>query len=165
MQNKFEYNEVTSSALEYLEKDLLYKYVTLRHYRRRWLLVKGYMESRKIYFISPTVCKDFLDQLRNGRNHRDLSPNEKLIEKAATVLAEFMETGIIQQNKTVTYLEGAIGMLMQDFLSYKQSRRLSQLTIKKITSHLSKFNCWLSNNHIHDISSLTQTHVINYIRN
>lgn len=164
MQNKFEFNEVTSSALEYLEKDLLYKYVTLRHYRRRWLLVKEYMESRKIDFISSTVCKDFLDHLLNGRNHGDLSANEKLIEKAAKVLSEFIETGTIQQKKKITYLEGDIGMLMQDFLSFKQSRRLSQLTIEKITSHLSNFNFWLSNNHINDINALTQPYVINYIR-
>lgn len=165
MQNNFDYSDVTSKALEYLKENLLYKYVTLRHYRGRWLLLKEYMDSHKIGLLSSCVCKDFLQDFYNGRKHSDLSVNEKLIEKSVSVLSEFMQTGTIQRKIKITYLDGSIGILMKDFLAFKQSRRLSSLTIDKIKSHLSSFNFWLSANSIFDISIIRQTHLISYIQN
>ena len=106
MQNKFDYYDVTSGALEFLENRLMYKYVTLRHYRSRWSFVKEYMESQKIDFISPAVCKNFLINLYNNRSRSDLSVNEKYIEKAVSVLSEFIETGAIQKKKKTTHLDG-----------------------------------------------------------
>jgi len=99
MQNNFDYSDVTSKALEYLKDNLLYKYVTLRHYRGRWLLLKEHMESHKIDSLNPAVCKSFLLDFYNGRKHSELSVNEKLIEKSISVLSEFMQTGKIVQKK------------------------------------------------------------------
>lgn len=164
MQNNFDYSDVTSKALEYLKENLLYKYVTLRHYRGRWLLLKEYMDSHKIGLLSSAVCKDFLQNFYKGRKHSDLSINEKLIEKSISVLSEFMQTGTIRRKIKITYLDGSIGILMKDFLALKQSRRLSSLTIDKIESHLSSFNFWLSANSIFDISIIRQTHLISYIQ-
>jgi site-specific recombinase XerD len=164
MQDNFDYFDVTSKALEYLKNNLLYKYVTLRHYRARWLLIKVYMESHKIDSISPAVCKSFLAIFYNGRKHSDLSVNEKLIEKSVSVLSEFMQTGAIQKKIKIRYLDGSIGVQMKDFLSFKQSDRLSRLTIEKIESHMSNFNFWLSANRIFDISDIRQTHVISFIQ-
>ena len=164
MQNNFDYFDVTSKALEYLKNNLLYKYVTLQHYRGRWLALKEYMESHKIDSISPAVCKNFLVSFYNGRKHCELSINEKLIEKSISVLSEFMQTGLIQKKKKITYLDGSIGSLMKDFLSFKQSRRLSRLTIEKMESHMSNFNFWLSANRIFDVRDIRQTHVISFIQ-
>jgi site-specific recombinase XerD len=164
MQNNFDYFDVTSKALEYLKNNLLYKYVTLRHYRGRWLPVKEYMESHKIDSISPAVCKSFLISFYNGRKHCELSVNEKLIEKSISVLSEFMQMGVIQKKRKITYLDGSIGTLMKDFLSFKQSRRLSRQTIEKIESHMSNFNFWLSANSIFDIGVIRQTHLISFIQ-
>ena len=164
MQNNFDYLDVTSNALEYLKNNLLYKYVTLRHYQGRWLLVKEYMKSHKIDFINPIVCKSFLTEFYNGRKHSDLSVNEKLIEKAVSVLSEFMQTGAIQKKIKIRYLDGSIGVHIKLFLSFKQSGRLSRLTIDKIESHLSNFNFWLSANNVSDIGDIRQTHIISFIQ-
>lgn len=164
MQNNFDYSDLTSRALEYLKNNLLYKYVTLRHYRGRWLLLKEHMELHKIDSLNPATCKSFLLGLYNGRKHCELSVNEKLIEKSISVLSEFMQTGTIKQKKKITYLDGSIGSLMKDFLSFKQSRRLSRLTIEKIESHMSNFNFWLSANNIFDIGAIRQTHLISFIQ-
>ena len=165
MQNNFDYSDVTSKALEYLKNNLRYKYVTLRHYRARWLLLKEHMELHKIDSLSPAACKSFLLGFYKGRKHCELSVNEKLIEKSISVLSEFMQTGTIKRKKKITYLGGSIGSLMKGFLSFKQSRRLSRLTIEKIESHLSNFNFWLSANGIFDISVIRQTHLISFIQN
>jgi hypothetical protein len=62
-----------------------------------------------------------------------------------------METGTILKKCKTIHLDGAIGILMRDFLSTKQSRRIKPITIEKIESHMSKFNIWLSVNNIFDI--------------
>jgi site-specific recombinase XerD len=164
MQNNFDYLDVTTKALEYLKNNLLYKYVTLRHYRGRWLLLKEFMESHKIDSLNPAVCKSYLTSFYKGRKHCELSVNEKLIEKSILVLSEFMQMGTIQQKKKIRYLDGSIGTLMKEFLSFKQSRRLSTLTLEKIESHMSNFNFWLSANSIFDIDVIKQTHLISFIQ-
>ena len=156
MQNNFNYQELSANALDYLEKRLLYKPSTLRNYRCKWLFVKSYMESQKLYFVTPSVCKDCLLSIYNGRQHSDLSLAEKTLKKSISVLSEFMETGAIIIKKKITHLDGAIGVLMKDFLAIKQSLRLSLLTTQRIESHLSKFNLWLSVNNIFDICSIGQ---------
>ena len=109
MQNNFDYEEITSKAYNYLEEEFSYKYVTLRHYRSRWLPVKEYMEKSRLKFISPTVCKDFLLELYKGRTHGELTEKEKLIEKSVSVLSEFLENGSVQRRYKVRYLDGSIG--------------------------------------------------------
>ena len=164
MQNEFDYSEVTSKALEFLKNKLKLKYVTLRHYRARWLFVKEYMESQKIDFISPAVCKSFLIYFYNGRKRSDLSDNEKNIEKAVSVLSEFIETGAVEKKNKIIYLDGPIGALMKEFLAFKESHRLNKLRIDKIESHLSRFNFWLSANGVSTIDDTKQIHIFNFIK-
>ncbi len=160
MQNNFDYGEITSKAYNYLEEEFSYKYVTLRHYRYRWLPVKEYMEKRRLKFISPAVCKDFLLEFYKGRTHGDLTENEKLIEKSVSVLSEFIESGSVQRRCKVRYLDGSIG----DFLAYKRSYRLREVTLDKIESHMSNFNFWLSTNGILSINDIKHHHIITFIK-
>ena len=164
MKNEFDYSDVTSKALDFLKNILLYKYVTTRHYRSRWLYVKEYMKSIMTDFISPAVCNDFLIKLYNGRKHSDLSVNEKNIEKAVSVLSEFISTGTIHKTNKIIHLDGPIGMLMTDFLEFKKSLRRSNLTIDKIETHLSNFNFWLLSNGVSTIHDIKQMHILNFIR-
>ncbi len=165
MRDKFNYYDVTSDAIDFLKDRLLFKYVTIRHYRSRWLFVKEYMESRGIDFINTTVCNDFLISLYNGRKHSDLSVNEKNIKKAVSVLSEFIATGSIQKKSKVIHLDGPIGIHMKGFLALKESLRRSKLTIDKIGSHLSNFNFWLLSNGVSTIPAIKQIHIINFIKN
>ena len=164
MQNNFDYDEITSKAYNYLKEELCYKYVTIRHYRSRWLPVREYMEKQKLTSISTAVCERFLLDLYQGRIRADLSEQEKLIEKSVLVLSEFMETGSIQPKRKVRYLDGPIGMLMKDFLAYKKSRRLKTITLDKIESHMSSFNFWLSANGIFSIDNISHAHIISFIK-
>ncbi len=164
MENNSNFNEAASAALDFLKNNLSYKYVTLRHYRSRWQSLKAYMESQKIDFISPEVCNDFLAIFYNGRKKSDLSVNEKNIEKAVSVLSEFITTGNVQKKNKTTHLDGTIGMLMRDFLASKKSQRRSCLTIDKIESHLSNFNFWLLSNGVSSVENIKQIHIICFIK-
>lgn len=164
MQNNFKYEEITSKAYNYLKEEFFYKDVTLRHYRGRWFPVKEYMEKHGLKYISPAVCKDFLLQFYKGRTHKELTEKEKLIEKSVSVLSEFMENGSVQRKCKVRYLDGPIGLLMKNFLAYKQSLRLKQVTLDKIESHMSNFNFWLSANGIFSIHDIKHHHIITFIK-
>jgi site-specific recombinase XerD len=164
MQNNFDYEEITSKAYHYLKEELSYKYVTLRHYRCRWLPIKDYMKKHGLNLISSAVCKDFLLEFYKGRTHEELTEKEKLIEKSVSVLLEYIVTGSIQRRCKVRYLDGSIGFLMKDFLAYKHSLRLREVTIDKIESHMSNFNFWLSANGIFNIHNIRHHHIIAFIK-
>jgi site-specific recombinase XerD len=164
MQNNFDFEEITSKAYTYLEEEFSYKYVTLCHYRYRWLPVKEYMEKQRLKFISPAVCKDFLLEFYKGRTHEELTENEKLIEKSVSVLSEFIESGSVQRRCKVRYLDGSIGLLMNDFLTFKRSRRLREVTLDKIESHMSNFNFWLSTIGIFNINDVKRHHLITFVK-
>jgi site-specific recombinase XerD len=164
MQNNFDYEEITSKAYNYLKEELSYKYVTLRHYRSRWLPVKEYMEKCGLISISHVLCKDFLLELYKGRTHEELSDKEKLIEKSVSVLSEYIELGSVQRKCKIRYLDGSIGLLMKEFLAYKRSHRLREITLDKIESHMSNFNFWLSTNGIFSIHDIRQPDIISFIK-
>ena len=164
MQNNFDYEEITSKAYNYLEEEFSYKYVTLRHYRSRWLSVKGYMEKQGLKVISPAVCKDFLLEFYRGRTHEELTEKEKSIEKSISVLCEYLENGLVQRKCKVRHFGGSIGLLMKNFLVLKLSHRLKQITIDKIESHMSNFNFWLSINGIYSVNNIRHHHIITFIK-
>jgi len=164
MQNNFDYEEITSKAYNYLEEEFSYKYVTLRHYRSRWLPVKEYMEKQGLKVISPAVCKDFLLEFYRGRTHEELTEKEKSIEKSISVLCEYLENGLVQRKCKVRHFGGSIGLLMKNFLALKLSHRLKQITIDKIESHMSNFNFWLSINGICSVNSIRHHHIITFIK-
>ena len=164
MQSNFYFEEITSRAYNYLKEEFSYKYVTLRHYRSRWLPVKEYMEKQGLKFINPVVCNDFLLEFYKGRTHEELTEKEKSIEKSISVLYEYIENGSVQRKCKVRYLGGSIGLLMKDFLALKQSRRLKQITLEKMESHMSNFNFWLNANGIFSINDIRHHHIITFIK-
>ena len=164
MQSNFNFEEITSRAYNYLKEEFSYKYVTLRHYRSRWLPVKEYMEKQGLKVISPVVCNDFLREFYKGRTHEELTENEKSIEKSISVLCEYIENGSVQRRCKVRHLGGSIGLLMKDFLALKQSRRLKQITLEKMESHMSNFNFWLNTNGIFSINDIRHNHIITFIK-
>ena len=163
MQNNFNYEEITSKAHNYLKEEFSYKYVTLRHYRCRWLPIKEFMENHGLKFISPALCKDFLLEFYKGRAHCELTDNEKLIEKSVLVLSEYIATGSVERKNKIRHLDGSIGLAMKNFLSFKRSRRLREMTLDKIESHMSSFNFWLFSNGICSIDDIKRHHIIAFI--
>lgn len=160
----FNYEKITSELYDYLKEEFSYKYVTLRHYKYRWLPVKEYMDKNDLTLLNPGVCKDFLLELYNCRTRQELTEEEKNIEKSVSVLSEYMATGSVQRRGKIRYLDGSIGHVMKDFLDCKRSHRLREITLDKIESHMSNFNFWLSMNGICRIGDIKHHHIINFLK-
>jgi site-specific recombinase XerD len=122
------------------------------------------MEKQGLKVISPVVCNDFLFEFYKGRTHEELTENEKSIEKSVSVLCEYLENGSVRRRCKVRHLGGSIGLLMKDFLALKQSRRLKQITLEKMESHMSNFNFWLNTNGIFSINDIRLHQIITFIK-
>lgn len=164
MQKKDDFSEVVFQTVEYLKNVLHYKSVTIRHYRARLMLIKDYMDLYGFDTLSTSAFESYLKHIYNGRSREDLTENEKLNEKAASVLFEFIETGSIQPKKKIRHLTGPIGILVKEYIDFKRSFRLSYLTIEKIEGHLSNFNFWLAKNEIYKIDTVGPSHIIGFVR-
>jgi len=122
------------------------------------------MEKRGLKFVSSVVCNDFLLEFYKGRTHEELTEKEKSIEKSISVLCEYLEKGSVHRRCKVRHLGGSIGLLMKDFLAQKQSRRLKQITLEKLESHMSNFNFWLNTNGIFSINDIRHHQIITFIK-
>jgi site-specific recombinase XerD len=164
MQKLFIYEEAANAACDYLKDNLNYRYVTLRHYRSRWLVISNFMKEKGLSILNVKVCSMYLSDFYHGRAHHQLSTNEKFIEKAVFVLQEFVETGKIVPKQKVRYFEGEIGACMKKFLKIKEYRNLKSNTLDKIESHLSSFDIFLIGRNIQSMSEINPRDIIDYIR-
>ena len=163
MQKKINYVDVTHQAYCYLKDRLNYKYVTIRHYKQRWLPVRRFMETNSIMELDSMVCQNYLNSIYNGKLHRDLTENEKLIVKAVSVLKEFIETGEIIPRKKTLYLDGEIGKAMQAFLKLKAANKIKKNTLAKNASHYSTFNFFLSSRGICTINDIDSRIILDFV--
>jgi site-specific recombinase XerD len=164
MQKLFIYEEAANAACDYLKDNLNYRYVTLRHYRSRWLVISNFMKEKGLSILNVKVCSMYLSDFYHGRAHHQLSTNEKFIEKAVFVLQEFVETGKIVPKQKVRYFDGEIGACMKKFLQIKEYRNLKSNTLDKIESHLSSFDIFLIGRNIQSMSEINPRDIIDYIR-
>jgi site-specific recombinase XerD len=164
MQKLFIYEEAANAACDYLKDNLNYRYVTLRHYRSRWLVISNFMKEKGLSILNVKVCSMYLSDFYHGRAHHQLSTNEKFIEKAVFVLQEFVETGKIVPKQKVRYFDGEIGACMKKFLQIKEYRNLKSNTLDKNESHLSSFDIFLIGRNIQSMSEINPRDIIDYIR-
>jgi site-specific recombinase XerD len=157
------YTVAEKEAYDYMRDVLGLKYVTLRHYHYRWQCVCDYAKELGVSVLTPKLCREALLRFYHGRDHSDLSENEKLIEKSILVLLEFVETGKIELKKKFRYLSGEIGILISQFLSAKANNYVKQNTIEKNEYLLSFFNLFLHKKGIEDIANVTSKEIYGFV--
>lgn len=140
MQQEFDYHEVTSKVLGYLEQNLSYQPQRLNHFRRHWGRIKNYMESEGSNSLTADLCNTYLVSIFNGREIGELTASERILIRFVKILMEFMVSGVVKRQYKIYYFEGATGNVIKDFLVYKKSCHLSADTIDNLTRNLSKFN-------------------------
>lgn len=131
MRAKFKtFEELTSTAAQFLKNRLFRSEGTARHYHILWRRVKKYMGSQKIKHFDAGVGKQFLLKSFGDRDYSLLSKREKDLVKAVSILGEFHKTGSIQPVKEQPIFDGSIGTLMVKYLSYRTSLRLKKRTVE-----------------------------------
>src|ERR1022692_3722025 len=106
MKTKFKsFEELTSSAADFLKNKLFRTEGTARPYHILWRNVKRFMVSRKIKQFDSTVGKQFLLNQLGNRDYGLLSKCEKDLVRAVSILCEFHKTGTIEPIKEQTVFD------------------------------------------------------------
>jgi site-specific recombinase XerD len=165
MQAKFKtFEELTSTAANFLKNKLFRSEGTARHYHILWRRVKKYMGSQKIKYFDAAVGKQFLLKAFGDRDYSLLSKREKDLVKAVSILGEFYKTGSIQPVKEQPIFDGSIGKLMVKYLSYRTSLRLKKHTVEQGAQHLYRFLCYLHNIKVGTVKEINHLHILQFIK-
>lgn len=165
MQAKFKtFEELTSTAADFLKNKLFRSDGTVRHYLILWGRVKKYMGSQKIKHFDAAVGKQFLLEAFGDRDYCLLSKREKDLVKAVSILCEFYNTGSIQPVKEQLVFDGSIGTLMVKYLSYRTSCRLKKHTVEEGAHHLYHFLCYLNIIKVSSVKEINQLHILQFIK-
>ena len=164
MRENLDLDEVVSKALAFIKDRLQFKSSTCGHYKIGWSLLKVFMNSNRIEFVSTGVCQRYVSNLCDLQKGTELPVKQKRSIQAVLTLSEFIKSGCIQKKKAFKYLNGQIGGLIKEYILFKEPRRLNSTTIRQIERNLSKFNFWLSTSNIHTVDKLKHGDIIRFIQ-
>jgi site-specific recombinase XerD len=158
------FEELIKAASDYLRNKLSRAENTIKLATHAWRRVKRFMDFQKIENFTSAVGQDY-NRIRIGnRQLKELSKAERDAIHFVDILCEFFEAGIIKPRKKPIFLEGAIGQLMTEYLSYKMTLRLKEPTIDWHKQCLYRFLVFLNKAGIASIKSLSYIHILNYIK-
>ena len=134
------FNEMTSSAGNYLEQELGYAVKTSYLYRRIWRQVREFMFTNGITHYDASVEKQFLRFKFQYRVKQDLTVNERVTYNGLKMLTEFERTGKIsvpaRPSRYPLEFKGPIGNFIVTFLNDKQQTDPSRSTLQHYQRNL-----------------------------
>ncbi len=157
---------LTSEVTGYLGK-LSYSESRISQYRSAWQRVAVFMKENDLTFYSATVVEAFIYHLIGGRKYNDLDRWEQAIIQCANTLTEFLETGAVKFRRCKKFrdLQGSVGQTMQNNIAYRKSYGISSNTVDGYKLCFQHFLSYLEDNNIHDVCSIGQQLLMNYILN
>lgn len=158
------FEDIASDASAFLKGNFSRSDKTVSYYNYSWSRIKKFMESNKIKYFDSSVGKKYLLEEFGDYDYSKLSKQSKTLVRRVQVLCEFYETGSIQPLKERTSFDGAIGQLMLQFLSSKESARLSTNTTGRYEQQLYLFLRHLNKNNISSAKAINQSHVLHFIK-
>jgi len=132
-----------------------------------WKQIDRYLHENNIVECNKEAVIAYVKQKFDNRRICDLTHYEKSCVSLAFNLIQFMETGemfelIEHVTKEKAEFKGEIGGLMLDFILLKQSRRLSQKTLRNYKWYLYCFQKYLYQNDIHEMPRLSPLMILSY---
>ena len=155
---------LTTEVISYFQK-LSYSETRIAQYKSAWQRVITFIEENKIFYYDATVGEAFIYAFLGVRSYDALSQWEKDIIQCTNVLTEFLDTGNIKfrQSKKFRKLDGAVGKLMQDYITYKMTFGVSTITVDNYKYHLQQFLHYLENCGIYDVNRINRSLLLNYV--
>jgi site-specific recombinase XerD len=165
MQNKLKtLEDVTSSLLKVLKEEYFRSDRTLKGYKQKWNRLKQFMENHNLQYLTPDICDNFLLSIYGTKDFHSLGVSEREMVSAILLLKGFLLTGRGDpRGKAPVNYDGAIGMLIIQYVSQKKSERLSQGTVYQHELHLSRFLEFLTSQNIPSINAVNETHIIKHL--
>ena len=159
------FEEVSSSILNILKKEYHRKERTLRNHVLVWNRLKQFMVVHQVECPTPDICDAFLLEISGGKDLHTLSRSEKSIFASIFLFKDFLLYGKVVVKKMNFKFEGEIGFLMLQYMEQRKQDRISILTINHDRLNLGRFWEYLTAHNILKISDLTESVILNYLRN
>ena len=139
-----------------LMRDVGYSEKSIETYLSVWnKKTKAFMETQMTEYYSVDVGEAFLSSISE-----DVMYSYNRLRRSITILNSVLETGAIKRfvpQKQVFEMDGEIGQILQDFLSYKQEQRVSITTIDVYERMLGRFFYFSENKQNRNFFKLKRT--------
>ena len=134
-------------------------------YRTIWRKLENYLDNEKIGLLDTIVCKNFLTDLFDSKDHTQLTSYERSHIRVIHDLIEYIETGTVQRLKTApSQLSGSIGSLMTEYIEYRTAQRIAAQTAYMYELYLSEFFGFLNHKGIIDVNEVNHIHILTYLK-
>jgi site-specific recombinase XerD len=163
----FEYLKSLSEEAAIYLRDKGKSESTIGKYVWIWKQIDRFLHDNKIMECNKSAVIEFVRQKFDNRRICDLTHYEKSCVSQALNLVQFMEAGEMFEMVELVPKEkvefmGAIGGLMQDYILYKKSRRLSDKTLGNYKWYLYGFQKHLHANEIFEVHRLSPMAILTY---
>ena len=130
----------------------------------RW--VAKFMQENGYDAYTQEAYMAVIRYIDNGGRYEDLSDYQKRRYHCATVLFEFQQTGnyTFRHKKAEELLQGGLKADIEAFMEYKISLLQSESSQKKYRLAMLRFNIFMDEKGISDVSQITTTVILQYIQ-
>lgn len=158
------FEELTSAASEYL-KELGRSKASIRLYLWAWCRFRKYMEAHKLHEYSELVALRYIKATFKCRKIENLTPYQKDHLRHCVCLVQFAKTGtmpIYIDRKTKYSITDVFRPIVEEYLEYKKTMRVSAITLRTHRWHLYKFSDYLVSRGIESLSFLSPLELMYY---
>lgn len=130
----------------------------------RW--ITRFMQDNGYDTYTPEAYAAVIKHIENGVRYEDLTERQKRRYHCATVLYEFQQTGnyTFRRKKAEEVIQGGLKEDIEIFMEYKKSLLRSQSTQNQYRLDLLRFNIFLDETGISDVSQITTALILQYIQ-
>ena len=107
-----------------------------------------------------------LTHITGNRTYETLTEYQKRLYHSATILYEFQQTGnyTFRRKKAEEVLQGGLKPEIEEFMKYRKSLLQSKASLSQYRLDLLRFNIFLNESEIHDVSKITKCIILQYVQ-
>ena len=130
----------------------------------RW--IAKFMQDNGYEAYTPEAYAAVMRRIDNGQRYEDLTNYQKRRYHCATVLYEFQQTGnyTFRHKKAEEAIQGGLKADIESFIEHRKTLLPAKSTQQQYRLDLLRFNIFLDENGISDVSQITTAVVVQYIQ-
>jgi len=142
-----------------------YSKVSMSHYRIACENISRYFQENLLLQYDEDVCKQYCEEILDGRDYSELILREKTMLRCANFLLEFMETGAIIQKikRTKGALSGLCAASINEFLAILESQYMAERTLESYKLYLGRFNDYFVRRGVKNLKDITPELILGYV--
>lgn len=156
--------KLTDEVIAYLKR-LSYSDSRISQYRSAWQRLAAYMANNNLQHYTASVGEAFIYHLIGESTYDHLDQWEKDIIQCTNVLTEFQETGVVKFRRIKKFvdLKGPIGATMNDYIAYKKSLGITQVTADGYKVQFHRFLNFLHENGLSSFDAINRQLIMNFV--